>query len=72
MSNLVYFLYCMATVGLLGRSAYLRNCVTCPFPEHCGFNWAAPGCHHYCSTASSPRAKMKELKIYKELGLEHV
>lgn len=72
MSNLVYYLYYMAIVGLLRRSVYLLICVTCPFPEHGGFNWAAPGCCHYCNIASNPRAKMRELKIYEELGLEDI
>lgn len=64
--------YLHAIVGLLGRSAYLLSCVTCPFSAHPGSNWAAPGCCCYCNTPSNPRAKMIELKIYKELSLEHV
>lgn len=60
---LISYLYYISTVGLLERSAYLLSWVTCPFPEHCGFNWAAPGCCQYRNTASNPRAKMRELKI---------
>lgn len=63
----------MAIVGLLlARSAYLLNCVACPFPQHCGLSWASPTCYYHCNTVSNPGAKMRKLKIYEELDLEDV